>query len=232
MADNSKTCCHYQFETEEYPSEHEGRVLENIRCTCYEETRKYNKGEKGELKEYYYQDNQSKKRFRPQQNTGKYMVKVRGVGKSTLAQALAVETTRQKIKTLLADCDPQQSTNAPARTSKGTYEIAQQANLLIQPTSATRADLEPAVREFNSLTKQGIPLKKLVLILNNLITLAEEKATRTYLKLTNYHCLPYALYARASYRQAQNEGKSISEISYQSLSKQVKKLLDSILEIL
>jgi len=194
-----------------------------------------------------------------------------GVGKSTLAQALAVETTHQKIKTLLADCDPQQSTSykwtqlrkenglspincqvfqqvkdiwplskqydliiidGPARTSKGTYEIAQRANLLIQPTSATRADLEPAVREFNSLVKQGISSKKLTLLLNNLITPAEEKATRTYLKLTNYHCLPYALYVRASYRQAQNEGKSISEISYRSLSKQVKKLLDSVLEIL
>ena len=194
-----------------------------------------------------------------------------GVGKSTLSQALAVETTRQEIKTLLADCDPQQATSykwtqlrkenglspincqvfqqvkdiwpltkqydliiidGPARTSKGTYEIAQRANLLIQPTSATRADLEPAIREFNSLVKQGISPKKLILLLNNLITPAEEKATRTYLKLTNYHCLPYALYARASYRQAQNEGKSISEISYQSLSKQVKKLLDSILEIL
>ena len=122
--------------------------------------------------------------------------------------------------------------DGPARTSKGTYEIAQRANLLIQPTSATRADLEPAVREFNSLVKQGISPKKLILLLNNLITPAEEKATRTYLKLTKYHCLPYALYARASYRQAQNEGKSISEISYQSLSKQAKKLLDSILEIL
>ncbi|CAG8546371.1 14277_t:CDS:2, partial [Racocetra fulgida] len=33
-----------------------------------------------------------------------------GVGKSTLARAVAAETTKQKIKTLLADCDPQQST--------------------------------------------------------------------------------------------------------------------------
>jgi chromosome partitioning protein len=85
------------------------------------------------------------------------------------------------------------------------------------------------VREFNSLVKQGISPKKLILLLNNLITPAEEKAARTYLKLTNYHCLPYALYARASYRQAQNEGKTISEITYKSLQKQVKKLLDSIL---
>jgi chromosome partitioning protein len=109
-------------------------------------------------------------------------------------------------------------------------EIAQRANLLIQPTSATRADLEPAIREFNSLVKQRTSPKKLTLLLNNLITPAEEKATRVYLKLTNYHCLPYALYARASYRQAQNEGKSIGEVPYKNLQKQVKKLLNSILE--
>jgi chromosome partitioning protein len=34
-----------------------------------------------------------------------------GVGKSTSAQALAFEAQQQKIKTLLADCDPQQATS-------------------------------------------------------------------------------------------------------------------------
>ena len=34
-----------------------------------------------------------------------------GVGKSTLAQALAAEAKKQKIKVLLADCDSQQSTS-------------------------------------------------------------------------------------------------------------------------
>jgi len=34
-----------------------------------------------------------------------------GVGKSTLARVLAVEATKKKIKTLLADCDHQQRTS-------------------------------------------------------------------------------------------------------------------------
>jgi chromosome partitioning protein len=34
-----------------------------------------------------------------------------GVGKSTLAQALASEAKRKKKKVLLADCDSQQSTS-------------------------------------------------------------------------------------------------------------------------
>ena len=189
-----------------------------------------------------------------------------GVGKSTLAQALAVEAKKQKLSVLLADCDSQQATSqewskikgkipcqifnsvkeiwpyskqydliiidAPARTSQGTLEIAKKANLLIQPTGASRADLIPAVKEFNALKKAGIPTKKLLFVLTRLSTPAEAKAIQEYLKNTGYSYSPNYLMEKASYKQVQNEGKSIIEVNYPSLKKQVKELVSSLLDYL
>lgn len=187
-----------------------------------------------------------------------------GVGKSTLAQALASEIKRKKKKVLLADCDSQQATSyewsklnskiscqvfssvkevwplskdydliiidGPARTSSGTLEIAKKADLLIQPTGASRADLIPAVKEFNALKKAGIPSKKLLFILNHIGSKTEEEIARDYLKETGYNFSPISLYEKVSYRQTQNEGKSISEISYKELRKKSKDLVASILD--
>ncbi|CAG8513573.1 9182_t:CDS:2 [Ambispora leptoticha] len=149
-----------------------------------------------------------------------------GVGKSTLSQALAVEAKKQKINVLLADCDSQQGTNGPARTSQGTLEIAKKADLVIQPTGASRADLIPAVKEFNALKKAGIPTKKLLFMLTRLSTPAEAKAIQEYLKKTGYACSPFYLMEKASYKQVQNEGKSITQTKYQGLAQQAKEKTD------
>jgi chromosome partitioning protein len=45
-----------------------------------------------------------------------------GVGKSTLAQALTTEAKKRNIKTLLADCDYQQSTSLEWAKTKGIVE--------------------------------------------------------------------------------------------------------------
>ena len=187
-----------------------------------------------------------------------------GVGKSTLAQALAVEASKQKIKVLLADCDSQQGTSyewskigkkvecrlfkqvkeiwpliedydliiidSPARTSKGTLEIAHYANLIIQPTGASRADLIPAVKEFHALKQSGISPKKLLFLLSRLGSESEEEAGREYLKESGYNLLPVACYEKVSYRSVQNEGKAITEVSYRNLRKQAKWLINSLLD--
>ena len=193
-----------------------------------------------------------------------------GVGKSTLARALAVEAQKQKIKVLLADCDIQQATSyewtkwrkenkitpfvesqvsnqvkevwplvdkydlviidGPARTSQATKEIAEKADLVIQPVGASRDDLMPAVKEFNALKKEGIPTKKLLFILNHVGSKAEAEIGKEYLQEAGYSCLAVVLPEKVSFRLVQNEGKSITEVSYRALRKQTKKLVESILD--
>jgi chromosome partitioning protein len=111
-------------------------------------------------------------------------------------------------------------------------EIAKKADLLIQPTGASRADLIPAVKEFNALVKAKIDKKKLLFVLTRLSTLAEAKAIQEYLKSTGYNCSPFYVMEKASYKQAQNEGKSITQTKYQGLAQQVKELITNLLDYL
>jgi len=187
-----------------------------------------------------------------------------GVGKSTLAQALAVEAKRQKINLLLADCDPQQATSyewskikskipsqvfpsvtpiwsltnqydliiidGPAHTSQATQEIAERADLILQPSGASRADLVPAIKEFHALKASGIKPEKLLLVLNRIATPSEAVAAQEFCQASGYRSLPTFLYEKASYRQVQNEGKSIAEVSYKKLRQRVKLLITDLLK--
>jgi chromosome partitioning protein len=109
-------------------------------------------------------------------------------------------------------------------------ETAKKANLLIQPTGASRADLIPAVKEFHALVKAGINKKKLLFILNHIGSKTEEEIGKEYLKDTGYSYLPIPLLEKVSFRQIQNEGKSITEVNYKTLKKQTKSLIESILD--
>jgi chromosome partitioning protein len=120
--------------------------------------------------------------------------------------------------------------DGPARTSQATKEIAEKADLVIQPTGASRLDLVPAVKEFNALKQAGISKKKLLFILNHVGSKAEEEISKEYLQETGYSYLPVALPEKVSFRSIQNEGKAITEISYKTLQKQAKKLVESILD--
>ena len=119
--------------------------------------------------------------------------------------------------------------DGPARTSHATLEIAQKADLVIQPTGATRDDLVPAVKEFNALKKAGIPTKKLLFVPTRLSSTTEAQIIQEYLKTTGYNCSPFYLMEKASYKQIQNEGKAVSEVIYKSLRNQAKELTNFLL---
>jgi hypothetical protein len=90
----------------------------------------------------------------------------------------------------------------------------------------------PAVKEFHALKETGINKKKLLFILTRLATKAEAEAAQQYLKVSGYHYSPLVLYEKASYRQTQNEGKSITETRYKNLQKQAQQLINNLLSYL
>jgi chromosome partitioning protein len=118
--------------------------------------------------------------------------------------------------------------DGPARTSQGTLEIARVANLVIQPTGPSLADLKPSVLEFHSLVKAGINKNKLVFVLNHLVSKSEAAAAQEYLQEAGYQILSSGLKEKVSYRQVQNEGLSVGEVSYESLRKEAKELVKEI----
>jgi chromosome partitioning protein len=181
-----------------------------------------------------------------------------GVGKSTIARALAREAIAGSLSTKIADLDTQQGTSVdwvrkrldagiepavaaesfataasalrqasqydlliidgPARASRAMLEIAQAADLVVQPTGPSDDDLRPAVREFHALREAGIASGKLVFALNHIQTPAEEIDARAYLAEAGYAVLAGSLPERPAYRRAMNTGHSLTETNYASLN--------------
>jgi chromosome partitioning protein len=120
--------------------------------------------------------------------------------------------------------------DAPARTSSGTRQIAQVADLVVQPTGPARDDLQPAVREFHALAKAGVPKNKLAFALNHIGTETEEAEARDYLSQAGYTVLDGALMERPAYRKAQNGGRSITETSFGNLNATADALIQTLID--
>jgi chromosome partitioning protein len=122
--------------------------------------------------------------------------------------------------------------DAPARTSAGTLEIAQSADLIIQPSGASLDDLRPCVRAFLALQKAGIKSKKLVVALTRIATDSEAEAARDYLKEAGITVLGSYVPERPAYRAAQNKGRALTETPFESLNQQAEQVLQNIVDMI
>lgn len=138
---------------------------------------------------------------------------------ATAAQALK---TAEHYDLLIID--------GPARTSSGTLDIAKVANLVVQPTGASRDDLLPAVREFHALVQAGIPKNKMVFALNHIGTQAEEAEARAYIAEAGYAVLDGCLLERPAYRKAQNTGHAVTETSFRNLNAKADALIQALID--
>lgn len=120
--------------------------------------------------------------------------------------------------------------DGPARASKGTLEIANSSDLVIQPTGASLDDLEPAILTFHELVRAGVSKSKLVFALCRVGTPSEEVECREYIMQAGYSALEGCIFEKPAYRQAQNDGNSVTETRYDSLNKRSDMLIQAIVE--
>lgn len=191
-----------------------------------------------------------------------------GVGKSTLARALAAVVAHAGLKVRIADLDPQQRTviewerargenrlgpslevravttvaqalsgmaddellilDAPAGAGRRSLEIAEAADLIVQPTSGSLDDLRPAVIFFHELVEAGILKERLAIAIARTLTPAEEDAARAYLAKTGYEVLAGAIPERAVYREAHNRGQAVTEAKRRPQDDQIERLIQAL----
>jgi chromosome partitioning protein len=192
-----------------------------------------------------------------------------GVGKSTLARALASVAAHGGLKVTLADLDRQQQTlmqwqrarkadnaspkitvaafdgvsealaaaghadllilDTPGHVNRSTLDIARHTHLIVQPTGASADDLHPTALTFHELVGAGVPKSRMVAALCRLLSEDEEEAARSYLADAGYEALPGWIPESASYRLAQNHGRSVTETIEKSLNAHADALMEALL---
>jgi len=192
-----------------------------------------------------------------------------GVGKSTLARALAVAAAGAGWKVELFDLDPLQRTlmlwdktrrqnniapaitvdtvddfrkaiaaadedtllifDTPGQVSQQIQEIAQHADLIVQPTGPTQDDLHPALLVFQALTNVGVSDERLVFALCRTLSKREEGAAYHKLMTSGYAVLPGSIPEDIAYREAHDKGKALTETRKGALNRRALALLDPLL---
>ncbi len=118
------------------------------------------------------------------------------------------------------------------RVSSATYKISQVADLVVLPTCASMDDLRPTIALAHELIKKGTDTKSIAFALTRVTTKAEIEDARDFIIQNGYQVLDGALIEKTGYRQAQDNGLSITETRYKTLNKKADEVLQSIINLL
>jgi len=96
--------------------------------------------------------------------------------------------------------------------SRATSEVSKVADLIVIPTGLALDDLEPSVGLANNLKKEGVNPKRICFVFNRASgSKVEYQEAQDYLSDTPYHLIDGRIEDKPCYRQAMNEGRSITE---------------------
>ncbi len=119
--------------------------------------------------------------------------------------------------------------DGPAFAEAGGKTMAKASDLVIMPTGYALDDLEPQIETAYDLEEAGIESDKIVFVFCRAEgSASEDKAARDYLRRARMSVLKPVFPERASIRQAHNEGRAASEVSYPSIQDKVLPLAQAV----
>ena len=127
---------------------------------------------------------------------------------------------------------PSGSWTACRTPTAGTLRIAQAADLVVLPTGLALVDMEPSVLLAHELLKRSVVKTKLAFALCRVGDSETEIAeARDYITQAGYRVLAGAVPERIAYRRASDEGRTLTETRFPSLTDRADQLVQSIIDL-
>lgn len=117
-----------------------------------------------------------------------------------------------------------------AGSPKRTAELVPACDLIVIPTGASRADLLPGLALARRLRAVNGGKAVPVFVLCRIISPTEAAEARAAIEAAGFEMIGDSLTERASYRQAQDAGRSLSETGFATLNNKAKQLARGVLD--
>lgn len=121
--------------------------------------------------------------------------------------------------------------DAPPHSMQGTLEIARASDLVVLPTGLALDDLKPTVLLAHELIKATIPQEKIMFVLCRVGDRDNEiDDARAYIHKAGYATASGSLPEKTAYRQASDNGRAVSEVTFRTLKQRAEEVAQSIVD--
>ncbi len=123
--------------------------------------------------------------------------------------------------------------DSPPHSMQGTLEIAQVSDLVILPTGLSLDDLKPSVLLAHELVKAKVSIDKITFVLCRVGDRENEiQEARSYIEKAGYTTVAGSIPEKTAYRQASDNGRALSEVSFSSLRHRAEEVAQGIIDLL
>lgn len=121
--------------------------------------------------------------------------------------------------------------DGPPHSMQGTLEIARACDLLVLPTGLSLDDLKPSVLLAHELVNAKIPEEKITFALCRVGDRENEiEEARSYIHKAGYNTVVGSIPEKTAYRQASDNGRAVSEVTFPTLKQRAEQVAQSIID--